>query len=190
MTRTTRFIAILAASLALPAAASAHCGTTQGSFAVTCENGVQVYRHNAPSAIPQGLSVAQAQLEAAKLRAKTAQSQINANARAQSRKADQKDRALAIEDYRARIYDRNTRGRNIGYAGGYGLPGYGFARPIVINSGSGINNRDRNTRDQNRRAAAPLTQPMPARINTARKSPANSLNATRRAAAPKSVRKH
>jgi len=73
MTRKTIFIAALAAAMALPAAASANCGTLQGSFAVTCEQGVQVYRHQALSSIPRGISQAQAQLEGEKIRAKTAQ---------------------------------------------------------------------------------------------------------------------
>jgi len=78
MSRKTIFIAALAAAITFPAAASASCGTLQGSYAVTCEQGVQVYRHQALSSIPRGLSQAQAQLEAEKIRAKTAQRSIAA----------------------------------------------------------------------------------------------------------------
>jgi len=122
MKRTKIFIAALAAAVVFPAAASAHCGTLQGSFVVTCENGVKVYRHKAMTGIPQGLSPQQAQLKAEKIRAKTQRSQIAANARVQAANVKLRERELALEDYRARVYDRNTRG-NSSYAilGGRGF---------------------------------------------------------------------
>ena len=72
MSRNKIFIASLIAGFAFPAAASASCGTTQGSFSVTCEQGVQVYRHNALSGVPAPISQAQASLEAEQIRARTA----------------------------------------------------------------------------------------------------------------------
>ncbi len=115
MIRTKIVIAAAAAALIFPAAASAHCGTMQGSFAVTCEQGVQVYRHQALSSIPQGLSPQQAQLEAEKIRAETQRAQIASNGRIAAANAKLRQRELAIQDYRARVYDRNTRG-NSSYA--------------------------------------------------------------------------
>ena len=56
MTRRLTFIFSLGAALAFPAIASANCGTIQGSFSVTCEQGVQVFRHNALSGVPRGIS--------------------------------------------------------------------------------------------------------------------------------------
>jgi len=42
----------LIGTLAIPATAMANCNTTSGSYAVSCEKGVQVYRHQALSPIP------------------------------------------------------------------------------------------------------------------------------------------
>ena len=143
MTRKTIFIAALAAAIALPTAASANCGTIQGSFAVTCEQGVQVFRHQALSSIPRGLSQAQAQIEAEKIRAKTAQRSIAAQERADIRAANLQRRELAIEDYRARIFDRalrnnrsfglrnNSFGTGFGFGGGLNS-GIGLVQPIRV----------------------------------------------------------
>lgn len=128
MTRTSLFILGLAVATAFPTAATANCGTTQGSFAVTCERGVQVYRHQALSGIPAPMSQAEAMLEAEEIRAKTARQQIAAQSRAAARAADLRERELAIEDYRARVYDRNTRRRSY-FVTDYGYNGFGFARP-------------------------------------------------------------
>jgi len=134
MSRTTLFIASLTAAMAMPALASAHCGTKQGSFIVTCEKGVKVYRHDALSSIPQGPSIAEARLEAAKERQKTARLRISAAANSQAASNKLRQRALDIKEYRARVYDRNTRRRSYSY-GGYGYGGgLSFARPIRVRS--------------------------------------------------------
>ena len=135
MTRTSIFILGLAAATAFPTAAAASCGTMQGSFAVTCERGVQVYRHQALSGIPAPMSHAEANLKAEQIRAKTARKRIAAQSRADARTADLRDRELAIKDYRARVYDRNSR-RSAYIVGGYGNRGYGFAQPVRIRKGS------------------------------------------------------
>jgi len=131
MTRKTIFIAALAAAMALPAAASANCGTLQGSFAVTCEQGVQVYRHQALSSIPRGISQAQAQLEGEKIRAKTAQRQIAAQERANRRDIELRRRELALEDYRTRIFDANLRNRRRSF-GLRSNSGFGFGSGVRI----------------------------------------------------------
>jgi len=134
MTRKTIFIAALAAAIALPAAASANCGTIQGSFAVTCEQGVQVYRHQALSSIPRGLSQAQAQLQAEQIRAQTAQRAISAQERADIRANNLQRRELALEDYRTRIFDNALRRRS-----SFGLRSRGFNNGIGgFNSGIGL----------------------------------------------------
>jgi len=130
MSRTSILIVSLTAAMTFPAVASAHCGTTQGSFAVTCEQGVKVYRHNAPSALPRGLSAAQASLEAEKLRQSTAQSRIEAQARSQAAMNALRQRELDIKEYRARISARNAR--RSGYVYGVGYGGYRLARPIRV----------------------------------------------------------
>lgn len=43
-------------AFALPAQAQAHCSSVSGSYVVTCENGVKVYRHQTKSALPRSLS--------------------------------------------------------------------------------------------------------------------------------------
>lgn len=135
MTRTKIFAATLVATIALPAAASAHCGTMQGSFAVTCERGVQVYRHQALSSLPRGLTQAQAQVQVAKINQKTAQRQIAAQERASVRANKLQSRELAIEDYRARVLDRSLRNRSFGYSSsrllGYNS-GLGSLQPIRV----------------------------------------------------------
>ena len=135
MTRTSILFLGLAAAIAFPTAAAAQCGSTQGSFSVTCERGVQVYRHNALSGIPAPLSHAEANLQAAQLRAKTERLRIASQDRANQLGADLRERELAIEDYRARVYNRNTR-RNAYAVGTYGNRGYNFARPVRIRKGS------------------------------------------------------
>jgi hypothetical protein len=149
------FIAALTAAVVFPAAASAHCGSSQGSYAVTCERGVQVFRHQAPSSLPQGLSPQQAQLEAEKIRAKTQRAQIASNGRIAAANADLRQRELAIQDYRARVYDRNTRRRSsfAGFGGGFGFGGFNntIGAPFIRSGGftglpnTGFRNRDRGT---------------------------------------------
>ena len=145
MTRTIVFIASLAAAIVLPTSAAAHCSVQQGSFTVTCEQGVTVFRHQALSSIPQGISAADAGIEIEKLRQKTAQSKINAKARAQARNAKLRERELAIADYSARVQDRISRRRNIYYLPyGNGYNGYGFSGFQTVPSGNArTGNRNR-----------------------------------------------
>ena len=102
MTRTSIFILGLAAAITFPATASASCGTMQGSFIVTCEQGVQVYRHNALSGVPAPMTQAQADLKIEQSRAKTARQRISAQARTDARNANLRERELAIKDLEAR----------------------------------------------------------------------------------------
>lgn len=136
MTRTSLFFASLALTIAMPATAVAHCGTTQGSFAVTCEQGVKVYRHNAMSGIPAPISQAEAFLEAEQIRAKTARAQIASQDRANALAAGLRQRELAIEDYRARIEDRFTRRTSSFPIGSYYNRGFSFGRPVRIRKGT------------------------------------------------------
>ena len=136
MTRTSLFFTSLALSVAMPATALAHCGTTQGSFAVTCEQGVKVYRHNSLSGVPAPISQAEAFLEAEELRARTARAQIASQDRANALAARLRQRELAIEDYRARIEDRATRRRTSFPIGSYYNRGFSFGRPVRIRKGT------------------------------------------------------
>lgn len=135
MTRTSLFLAAVTLAIAVPATASAHCGSTQGSFAVTCEQGVKVYRHNALSGIPAPLSQGEAFVQAEQIRAQTARAQIQAQARRDARSAELRQRELDIENYRARIYDRNIR-RTSFPIGSYYNRGFQFGQPVRIRKGS------------------------------------------------------
>lgn len=135
MTRIKRFLAVVAMTAALPTAAAAQCGTLQGSFAVTCERGVQVYRHQALSGMPAPLSQAESNLKAEQLRQETARARIQAQARANARAAKLRERELALEDYRARVFDRTAR-RTSFPIGAFGAGGYQFAQPVRVRSGS------------------------------------------------------
>lgn len=150
MTRTTIFIAALTAAVALPSAAAAHCSSQQGSFTVTCEQGVTVFRHRALSSIPQGLSAADARIEIEKLRQETAQAKIDVDARAHARNAKLRERELAIADYSARANARYSGRRYYTpYGGGYGnynLAGY---RSGPVNNAERRDNGGRNTRATN-----------------------------------------
>ncbi len=128
MSRTAIFISSLTLALAFPAIASAHCGTTQGSFAVTCEQGVKVYRHNALSSIPRGITQQQAQANAEKTRQKTERLRIAASERSQARTNALRQRELDIKEFRARVNDRNRVRRSFG---GYSR-GYTIARPLRV----------------------------------------------------------
>jgi len=86
------------------------------------------YRHNALSSIPQGISPAQAQLEAAKIRAKTAQARIESEERISSRKAETRERKAADSQSRFRT-DRNGR-RIFGGIQAFGFNDIGFGGPI------------------------------------------------------------
>ena len=128
MTRTSLFLLGLGAALAFPTVASAHCGSNQGSFSVTCERGVTVYRHNALSSIPQGISQADAQLEVEKIRAKTARARIESEERISIRRADTRERKAVESRSRFRT-DRNGR-RIFGGIQAFGFNDIGFGGPI------------------------------------------------------------
>ena len=147
MTRRLTFIFSLGAALAFPAIASANCGTIQGSFSVTCEQGVQVFRHNALSGVPRGISQAEASVQSAEIRANTDRLRIESQERADRRDQGLRERELAQDDIRTRIFNRNSRrltnrfgfGNGRGFGGGFGNGG-GF----INNRGFGggfINNR-------------------------------------------------
>ena len=152
MTRTLIFMFCLATAVAFPAVASANCGTVQGSFSVTCEQGVQVFRHNAPSGIPRGLTPAEASLQAAQLRARNDRLRIESQERANQRDQRLRERELLQDEFRTEIFNRNARrfnnssfgiGRGFrnGFGGGFrggfnGSRGLVFGEPFRVRTGS------------------------------------------------------
>ena len=130
MNRTKIFLAALTAAVVLPAAASANCGTMQGSFAVTCEQGVQVYRHQSLSSIPQGISQQSAQLQAEEIRAKTERARINAQSRNAAANRRLREREIAIDDFNARTDNQFLRRSN-----NFGNNGFGNSNRLFGDNG-------------------------------------------------------
>jgi hypothetical protein len=130
---TFKCVAVAAAILAfvLPAQAQAACGQSNGSYVVSCEKGVQVYRHQAKSATPQMMY-----------------SPNSATARAEQRNAatalQLEARRVAIEERRQAAEEsdliRTRRGYNRGSA---------YSRRYVTYSGQGFA-RSRFQRARNR----------------------------------------
>ena len=137
MTRRLTFIFSLGAALAFPAIASANCGTIEGSFSVTCEQGVQVFRHNALSGVPRGISQAEASVRSAEIRANTDRLRIESQERADLRDQRLRERELVQDDIRTRIFNRNSRRftNSFGFGNGRGFRG-GF-----VNGGGFVNSR-------------------------------------------------
>jgi hypothetical protein len=109
MTRSIIFILGLSVAAAFPAAASANCGSVAGPYSVTCEQGVQVYRHNALSGIPHRLTQAEAAVQTAEIRAETDRLRIAADERANRRASDLRAREIREENFRNRIINRDSR---------------------------------------------------------------------------------
>jgi hypothetical protein len=84
-------VALIAAAFTLPTQAFAGCGQMNGSFVVSCENGVKVYRHQAKSSAPVAASYGYVQ------------PRYSASA---ERRADV---ALQLEARRVRIEERRQR---------------------------------------------------------------------------------
>lgn len=139
MTRTSIFILGLAAATAFPAAASAQCGTLQGSFMVTCERGVQVYRHNSLSGIPAPMTQAEATVKAEEIRAKTARQRIAAQSRSEARSADLRAREIAILDFQARSENQALRRSPFAFS----TPVYGYGYGVQTTRGVRSNTRQR-----------------------------------------------
>lgn len=87
----TMSIALIAGAFALPTQAFAGCGQMNGSFAVSCESGVKVYRHQAKSSVPVAVTYGYVQ------------PRYSASA---ERRADV---ALQLEARRVRIEERRQR---------------------------------------------------------------------------------
>jgi hypothetical protein len=131
-------VAITLAAIALPSTAIAHCASAGSSFSASCENGVRVVRAQSQSAMPVGLSAAQAQLEVAKLQAATARAALASQERIARAQADLRAQELENKRYRNMLLERNTRRttttidrRQFGYGFGTGF-GYQVARPLRI----------------------------------------------------------
>lgn len=119
MTRIFIFLTTVVAAAAMPSLALAHCGTTSGSFSVSCEKGVIVYRHNSYSTIPRGLSAAQAKLEVAKIKQKATREKLAAQSRAKAAELALREREIELNEARAAAQNRSN-GRRLYYATTFG----------------------------------------------------------------------
>lgn len=113
----------LLGSLALPTSALAQCDTMVGSYAVTCEKGVQVYRHQALSPLP-----AVSQVEITRRKALAQQDRrIGISQQLQARQV-----AIAERAQRAQANDLIYTRR------GFNRRGINSRRVLITNRGRGI----------------------------------------------------
>lgn len=121
-------ILILAASaLLFPVQAMAACGSVSGPYSVNCEQGVQVYRHNAKSIMPQTTAADVNQRSALE----ATRQQALVNTQLQSRRVTVEEREqLALESDLIRRRSRtSSRSRYSTYNGyGYNRIGYNYDR--------------------------------------------------------------
>lgn len=126
------------ATLALPSAAVAHCGTSNNSFTITCEKGVQVYRHQAPSARPQRHIAPQNAQNIEQRRLEIEEERLAMERQAQADQAEIRRQELRAQRYRQRVLAQQQINRVRGYGPtidyGFGLGGYRFAQPVRVRS--------------------------------------------------------
>ena len=92
-------LGVMITTLSLPNIASAHCDAyKKGPYTVSCESGVQVYRHDARS-LPRLDPNVQAQIEIAKINDRTRQEAIASNERIARVKAQNTRRRDATDRF-------------------------------------------------------------------------------------------
>jgi hypothetical protein len=121
-------ILILAASaLLFPVQAMAACGTVSGPYSVSCEQGVQIYRHNTKSVSPRTSRSDFNQREALEV----SRQQALINTQLESRRINIEEREqLALERDLIRRRTRTLVGSRFSAYRGYGFNrfGYGYNR--------------------------------------------------------------
>ena len=134
---------IAIALMSLPTTAFAYCGNSaDGNFSVNCQNGVKVFRHNAPSSIPVGRSAASTQLEIAKIRQETELRRIQADRRSQAEIADLRRLEIENERFRNRIIQHRSFGRTRFVNQGFGFSNFnGFSNFDGFRAGRPVNVR-------------------------------------------------
>ncbi|MEP1230895.1 MAG: hypothetical protein ABJG88_09490 [Litorimonas sp.] len=99
MMKKSVLIGVTLAAMALPNVAFAHCGgQTKGSFNVSCEAGVQVYRHQSLQ-LPRLSPNAQARVEVAKINRRTQQDAIASRERIAARNTAVNNRRAATDEF-------------------------------------------------------------------------------------------
>jgi hypothetical protein len=120
-------ISAVIAATAMPMSASANCAKMSGSFLVTCEKGVQVYRHNSMSLRTVGLSDKYAaQVETAEIRAKSQRDRLAAQADMTRARTKLREQALRNQRY---FYRRATISSP--YSGGSRIYSRASRYPVV-----------------------------------------------------------
>ncbi|WP_409432529.1 hypothetical protein ACJ3XI_10010 [Litorimonas sp. RW-G-Af-16] len=104
-------LSAIAALVAMPVMgaatdASANCAYMSGSYLVTCESGVKVYRHNAPSLRTVGLDKYTARVETAKIYARESRRRTEAYSAIAADRNRLRQQAL---DNQRMFYRRATR---------------------------------------------------------------------------------
>lgn len=138
-------LGVLVTAMAMPVTASAGCAPQHGSFKVSCENGVTVYRGQINSLRNAGPSAAQAQLKIAKMQQDTARRKIAADRATAREMAALRGQELDNQRSFARrqFSQSSSRYRNRGRYGYRGLVtnGFGFGAGNFGPGGFGRNGR-------------------------------------------------
>ena len=121
-------ILILAASaLLFPLQAAANCGSVSGPYSVSCDQGVQIYRHNAKSMRPLTTSADINQREA--LEASRKQALVNTQLQSRLITVEEREEAALESDLIRRRNRRLVESRYSTYNGyGYNSIGYNYDR--------------------------------------------------------------
>lgn len=123
----TTILILAASALLFPAQAMAACGTVSGPYSVSCEQGVQIYRHNTKSITPRTTQADFNQRNAVE----ASRQQALVNTQLQSRLIEVEEREqLALERDLIRRRNRTLVGSRFSTYRGYGFNrfGYGYDR--------------------------------------------------------------
>ena len=140
-------LGVTMAAMALPNIAMAHCGGHKnGSFNVSCESGVKVYRHDALQSprIDPNIS---AQIKIANINRRTQLDAINSRERIANRRAQLERRRVASEEFFQRsLVERPSNLSRLGFNNGFNNFGFN-GRNINSRFGSFAQRRGRGPRD-------------------------------------------
>lgn len=118
----TTILILAASALLFPVQAMATCGTVSGPYSVSCEQGVQVYRHNTKSTTPRTSQAVYNQRNAVE----AARQQALVNTQLQSRLINVEEREqLALERDLIRRRSRTLVGSRFSTYNGYGFNRFG-----------------------------------------------------------------
>lgn len=120
--KTAVIIGAMILGVCVPTTAWAGCGSAGGSYNVSCEKGVKVYRHQAKNLRSVGLTAAQTRLKIAKMQQQTQRQAIAASrATARENAALRSKQIDSQRDSYRRATATSRYGYNRGYRSGYSV---------------------------------------------------------------------